>query len=618
MLAINLSQISKRDYMKFKNKSLIILSVLAFVCVMPLLFAAGGDAAAEAGDETSSYVKFITTIFGQEPGEPGRFFTFLGRFHPLVLHLPIGMVVLAFHLMAFAIWKKRDDLDFAYVFALGFGFITACVAVLFGSFLAMSNDYNIELIDRHGWGGLVFAILVGVSFFLMLKFMKSDKSKDTLKKASFGLLAVNLGVMSLVGHDGGSLTHGKTYLFEYGPDWVRAIEGLPPYKPKGEISGEDTVYDALVAPFLKKHCYECHSEAKIKGKLRLDTIDFIKQGGKTENLIVHGNAEKSYFYELMIIDDEDEIMPPDGQLPQDHTDFIKWWIDTAKDDADLFERKIKDANVPEKFMKINQKGKKAKVPHKGADEEAKAAPTEKVEDKASDTAATAVAGKINFAKVIAPILETRCVKCHGEKKQKGDYRLDKAEFVMLAGESEEKPIVKGKAEESYLYKLVILDEDHDDVMPPKGGPLTKVQIAAIKAWIDQGADFPADLQLKEVDPKAAQSSAGTVDFAKQVAPIFEARCIKCHGDKKQKGEYRMDKAEFIQVAGESEEKPVVPGKPAESYLVKLIKMSEDADDVMPPKGGTLKPEEIAIIEKWIEQGAKFPADLSLEDKSPKK
>ena len=497
--------------MKLKKKSLIILSVLAFVCVMPLLFAAGGEAAAEQGDETSSYVKFVSTIFGQEPGEPARFITFLGRFHPLVLHLPIGMVVLAFHLMAFAIWKKRDDFDLAYCITMGFALVTGCIAALFGSFLAIQNDYNVELIDRHGWGGLVFVILIGVSFGLMVKFLKSDKSKDTLKKVSVGILGANLLVMSLVGHDGGSMTHGKTYLVEYGPNWVRALEGLPPWKEPGEISGEDTVYEALVAPFLKKHCYECHSEAKIKGKLRLDTIDFIKQGGKHEDddpLIVHGNAEGSNLYHLMVIDDEDEIMPPDGMLPQSHTDFIKWWIDTAENDADLFERKIKDANVPEKFMNINKKGKKAKVPHKGADEEAKAAPTEKVEEKVAE--------------------------------------------------------VKEKVEEA-----------------------------------------------------VAPATAG-VDFAKQVAPIFEARCIKCHGEKKQKGEYRMDKAEFIQVAGESEEKPVVSGKPDESYLVKLIKMSDEDDDVMPPKGGTLKPEEIAIIVKWIEEGAKFPADLQLEDKSPKK
>ncbi len=505
-----MSQISKRECMKLKKKSLIILSVLAFVCVMPLLFAAGGEAAAEAGDETSSYVKFIETITGQEEGAAADFVLFVGRFHPLVLHLPIGMVVIAFFMSIYGMWKKTEDLYFPYAFVLGFGFVTACVAVVFGSFLALSGGYNTELIDRHGWGGLVFAILVGIAFALKVKYIKTGMEKETQRKASVGVLALALGVMSLVGHDGGSLTHGEEYLFKYAPNWVRNLTGRPDKVIPGQINQDGTVYDQLVAPFLDKHCYECHGSAKKKGKLRLDTIDFIKEGGKTDDppLIVHGNAEGSYLYQLMIIDDEDEIMPPDGQLPKDHTDFIKWWIDTAENDFDLFERKVKDANVPEKFMKINQKGKKVKVPHKGADEEAKVAPTEKVEEKVAE--------------------------------------------------------VKEKVEEA--------------VAPATGG----------------------------------------IDFAKQVAPIFEARCVKCHGEEKQKGEYRMDKAEFIQVAGESEEKPVVPGKPDESYLVKLIKMTDEDDDVMPPKGGTLKPEEIAVIVKWIEEGAKFPADLQLEDKSPKK
>ncbi|MCM8543225.1 MAG: c-type cytochrome [Lentisphaeraceae bacterium] len=113
-------------------------------------------------------------------------------------------------------------------------------------------------------------------------------------------------------------------------------------------------------------------------------------------------------------------------------------------------------------------------------------------------------------------------------------------------------------------------------------------------------------------------STQAVDFKKDIAPILEARCVKCHGAKKQKGEYRLSNAKDIVKAGESEEKPVVAGNADKSYLVKLISMSEDADDVMPPKGGTLSKDEIAKIKAWIKDGAKFPAGLELEDKSPKK
>ena len=109
-----------------------------------------------------------------------------------------------------------------------------------------------------------------------------------------------------------------------------------------------------------------------------------------------------------------------------------------------------------------------------------------------------------------------------------------------------------------------------------------------------------------------------VDFNKDIKPILEARCVKCHGAKKQKGEYDLHTAKAIIKAGESEKKPLVAGKPDESYLVKLIEMHEDDDDVMPPKGGTLTKDQITKIKTWIKEGAKFPADAKLEDKSKKK
>ncbi|MCH2208402.1 MAG: c-type cytochrome [Lentisphaerales bacterium] len=116
----------------------------------------------------------------------------------------------------------------------------------------------------------------------------------------------------------------------------------------------------------------------------------------------------------------------------------------------------------------------------------------------------------------------------------------------------------------------------------------------------------------------ALSLQAGVDFKKDIAPIFESRCVKCHGERKQKGEYRLENAKDIVKAGDSEEAPIVAGKPEASYLLKLVSMSEDDDDVMPPKGGTLTKDEVAKIKAWIAEGAKFPAGLVLKDKSPKK
>ena len=489
--------------MKIKKKSIFILSTLFFMCLMPFLFASGGGEAA-ATDQSSSYVKFITTIFGQEEGKPADFFLFIGRFHPLVLHLPIGMVVIAFFMQVYGIWKKRDDLYFPYAFVLGFGFVTACVAVLFGSFLAMSGGYNPELIDRHGWGGLVFAILVGIAFFLKVKFLRSGMEKDGQRKASIAVLAVALGVMSFVGHDGGSLTHGEEYLFKYAPNWVRSLAGFPPKYPVDPSDDSQPVYHSIIKPFLENNCVECHGSAKMKGGLRLDMADCIKLGGKNKDtkLIVHGKAEDSLLYQLMVTDDEDEVMPPEGKLEDPKVKLIKWWIDSSKTDADLFEKTIGESGIPEELRYINENSKKSKEAHKGASEGAKATPTEKVEEKVAEVKeVVAAATGVDFAKQVAPILEARCVKCHGDNKQKGEYRLDKAEFIQVAGESEEKPVVAGKPDESYLVTLIKMTDDDDDVMPPKGGVLKPEEIAIIVKWISEGAKFPADLQLEDKSPK---------------------------------------------------------------------------------------------------------------------
>lgn len=111
------------------------------------------------------------------------------------------------------------------------------------------------------------------------------------------------------------------------------------------------------------------------------------------------------------------------------------------------------------------------------------------------------AEKVDFAKSIQGIFEARCIDCHGPKKQKGDLRLDSQETALAE-------VVKpGKSGESELYKHISLPADHEDIMPPKGDPLTKKQIAAIKQWIDEGANWPKELVLISTKDRAAAEAA---------------------------------------------------------------------------------------------------------------
>lgn len=122
---------------------------------------------------------------------------------------------------------------------------------------------------------------------------------------------------------------------------------------------------------------------------------------------------------------------------------------------------------------------------------------------------------VSYEEKILPIFEEKCMSCHREtyknkagrtKKPKGALRMDDATELMKGGDSGDS-IVAGDAKKSLIYERVILDEDHDDIMPPKDGPLSKDEIELIKKWIDGGAKFGAwkstafDAEGKKVEKK---------------------------------------------------------------------------------------------------------------------
>lgn len=104
------------------------------------------------------------------------------------------------------------------------------------------------------------------------------------------------------------------------------------------------------------------------------------------------------------------------------------------------------------------------------------------------------------------------------------------------------------------------------------------------------------------------SSAQSVDFEKEIFPIFEESCVDCHGEDKQKGALRIDRRVSLLKGGDTGFAAVVPGQPAKSQMLHFIK-GEDSDERMPPKGSMLSKEEISLIEKWIEEGAIWPGQM---------
>ncbi|RFC46373.1 MAG: Protein of unknown function (DUF1553)/Planctomycete cytochrome C [Verrucomicrobia bacterium] len=106
-------------------------------------------------------------------------------------------------------------------------------------------------------------------------------------------------------------------------------------------------------------------------------------------------------------------------------------------------------------------------------------------------------------------------------------------------------------------------------------------------------------------------SAASVDFAREVRPVLEKNCFKCHGSEKQKSGYRLDVREIALNGGETHAPNIVPGNAQKSPLLRFIS-GEDLEMRMPPKGDLLSPDEQGIIAAWISSGAVWPENASAQ------
>lgn len=107
-------------------------------------------------------------------------------------------------------------------------------------------------------------------------------------------------------------------------------------------------------------------------------------------------------------------------------------------------------------------------------------------------------------------------------------------------------------------------------------------------------------------------ATGAVDFVKDVQPILKSRCFACHDGAKQRGGLRLDVKAAALKGGESYAPGIIPGKSAESPLVRFVAGLEDGM-LMPPEGERLTAEQIGVLRAWIDQGAKWPDTASAED-----
>lgn len=110
-------------------------------------------------------------------------------------------------------------------------------------------------------------------------------------------------------------------------------------------------------------------------------------------------------------------------------------------------------------------------------------------------------------------------------------------------------------------------------------------------------------------------AARRVDFRRDIQPIFEASCVKCHGRGKEKGDFRLDTRESFLKGGESGP-VIVPGQSTASLLIKLV-VGFDPDSIMPQKGSRLTPAQIGLLRAWIDQGVAWDAGVTFAKRPSK-
>ena len=124
----------------------------------------------------------------------------------------------------------------------------------------------------------------------------------------------------------------------------------------------------------------------------------------------------------------------------------------------------------------------------------------------ADEAENADAPKIDFATKIKPLLESRCLSCHGKDDPESGFQLDTREHALKGGYAGV-AIEPGSAEKSSLYAMISQTHADGVIMPAEGDPLSDEDVAIIKRWIDEGLAWPDDHVLVAHEENAAKKKA---------------------------------------------------------------------------------------------------------------
>ena len=272
-------------------------------------------------------VLIILLLFGKQLQLPA-ILQVAGRAHPLMLHFPITLFVIAVLWALFVPSKNNPLLLEIQNNILLATAVTTVLTSLMGLFLSKEEGYDEDAIALHKWSGVIMAQII-----LLWYAFNNTFFKNKILTSFVGVLG--LAGIFITGHQGANITHGENFLLAPVTDTHK----------KPDVLLEDAVaYTHFIEPILQEKCMNCHNSRKAKGELVMETKELLLKGGKNGKLWDTTASGLGLLMQRLHLPLEDKKhMPPKGkpQLQQEELQAIFYWIKSGAD----FTKKVIDYPV---------------------------------------------------------------------------------------------------------------------------------------------------------------------------------------------------------------------------------------------------------------------------------
>lgn len=234
----------------------------------------------------------------------------VGRWHPLVLHFPIVLLLIAIFL---GLTGKKVPPNL-----LSVAVLSALLTAISGFFLGKETLVKGDLLFWHQWLGGSVALIAALWYALE----RPGSFGNTV--FSKGVQAILVVLIGFTGHYGGMVTHGEDFL------------ALPMEKRQEKIPENPIIYKDVVARILDDKCVSCHNPNKQKGELLMTDLSELLEGGESGHTVVPGDPGESELIKRVLLpaDDEDH-MPPEGKTPLEANEIqiLERWIALGASDT---------------------------------------------------------------------------------------------------------------------------------------------------------------------------------------------------------------------------------------------------------------------------------------------